>query len=334
MSFVQASAYGSGEFGSGSYEGGETSTPTSSSGGGSSTSSGSSGGAFTPSIQFDIKILTFESPVSLGESFDFTYFIKGVGNVNNDVTINFWIEKDGETITSGSDVIFMGNNEEKTEAASLFLPTGVESGTYRFNIKVNLGSISAESHRTIELLVDGDTATINQLFSIGFSLEEILLRSSDELLSIVTMENFDESPATIELDFKILDESGEVLDEESETWIVRLRGVSRKSFPGLDLQDGRYTFVVETLYNSRFADEFRQDFEVRENLVSPTLETDAIYIALGVSTLAIIILSLIIIMIAHSKIRRRKNKSKKTRKAKKSSKVSEMTLARKKLIRK
>ncbi|MEK7184729.1 MAG: hypothetical protein AAB683_01160, partial [Patescibacteria group bacterium] len=57
---------------------------------------------------FDIKIIDFESPARLGEFFEFTYFIKAVAEINNDVVISFWIEKGGEKISSGSDSIYLG----------------------------------------------------------------------------------------------------------------------------------------------------------------------------------------------------------------------------------
>lgn len=106
------------------------------------------------SVKFDIKIIDFDSPAKLGEFFDFTYFVKGVAEINSDVEIDFWIEVNGEVITSGKDVIFLGSFEEKTETTKLFLPSNVESGVYEFYIRVTHPSYSAESYRTIEIQVD------------------------------------------------------------------------------------------------------------------------------------------------------------------------------------
>jgi len=112
---------------------------------------------------FDIKIIDFESPVRLGEFFDFTYFVKGVADINSDVEISFWIERKGEIITSGSDTIYLGNFEEKTETTKLFLPSSFESGIYEFYIRVSHPSYSAESHRTIEVQVKGGIVSIDAL---------------------------------------------------------------------------------------------------------------------------------------------------------------------------
>lgn len=110
---------------------------------------------------FDIKILDFQSPIKIGDFFTFTYFIKGMADINDDVTVDFWIEKDGKIITSGSDVIYMGSFEEKTETTRLFLPSSFESGVYLFHVRVTHPSYSAESYRTIEVQIKEGIAEIN-----------------------------------------------------------------------------------------------------------------------------------------------------------------------------
>lgn len=120
---------------------------------------------------FDIKIIEFDSPAKLGEFFDFTYFIKGVAEINGDVEINFWIEQGGRIVSSGTDVIYMGSFEEKTETTKLFLPSDVSSGTYEFFVKVNLGTYTVESHRTMEIVVGEEG-----IATIGFSPETRELR--------------------------------------------------------------------------------------------------------------------------------------------------------------
>ncbi len=109
---------------------------------------------------FDVKIIDFESPVRLGEFFEFVYFIKGVAEINADVVVNFWIEKDGEIVTSGLDTIYLGSFEEKTETTRIFLPSSIESGIYTFVVEVDHESYSARSERTIEVRVEGGIAII------------------------------------------------------------------------------------------------------------------------------------------------------------------------------
>ncbi len=109
---------------------------------------------------FDVKIISFESPVKLGDFFNFTYSLKDMANINSDVNVDFWIEKDNKNITSGSEVIYVGGLKEVTQAGKLFIPESLESGTYTFYVKVSNDADIAEVHRTIQISVEGGIATI------------------------------------------------------------------------------------------------------------------------------------------------------------------------------
>ncbi len=113
---------------------------------------------------FDIKIIDFESPAKLGDFFDFTYLIKGMANVNDDVEVRFWIENQaGERVTSGSDTIYLGSFEEKTETTKIFLPTNIKSGIYQFYVEVAHQAYQAKSYRTIEIQVKEGIAIIGPI---------------------------------------------------------------------------------------------------------------------------------------------------------------------------
>lgn len=109
---------------------------------------------------FDMEILEFESPVKVGEFFDFTYFLKAVAEINGDVEIKFWIEQDGNIVTSGQDTIYFSSFEEKTKTKKLFLPDDISSGTYIFYIEVTYGTYTASAHRTIGIEVKDGMAEI------------------------------------------------------------------------------------------------------------------------------------------------------------------------------
>ena len=119
---------------------------------------------------FDVKIIDFESPAKLGDFFDFTYFIKGMAKINDDVEIRFWIEKDGKKIASGSDVIYLGSFEEKTETTKIFLPSNVKSGIYDFYVEVFHRDYTARSHRTIEIEVREGIAIISPIDTKGIGI--------------------------------------------------------------------------------------------------------------------------------------------------------------------
>ncbi|MCK5321614.1 hypothetical protein KAJ38_03475 [Candidatus Pacearchaeota archaeon] len=110
---------------------------------------------------FDVKIIDFQSPIQLGTEFEFTYFLKGMADISGDVEVHFWIEKDGEVVTSGHDTIYIGNFEEKTEKTSIYLPTTINSGVYTFFVQLSYGDYIANTHRTVEIAVgEGGVASI------------------------------------------------------------------------------------------------------------------------------------------------------------------------------
>lgn len=132
---------------------------------------------------FDIEIVDFESPAKLGEFFDFTYLVKGVADVNDDIEIHFWIEKDTTLITSGHDTIYLKSYEEKTKTTKLFLSDDLVSGTYDFFIQVKYGTYKAQSHRSVELfvgegglvLIDSPDLSNFALAAIGFGIFILIL---------------------------------------------------------------------------------------------------------------------------------------------------------------
>ncbi|MDZ4226660.1 MAG: hypothetical protein U1B79_00960, partial [Candidatus Pacearchaeota archaeon] len=109
---------------------------------------------------FSVRIIDFESPVLVGKFMEFSYATRSVSDVDGAANIYFWIEKGGEVITSGHDVIFLGNFEERTRTAKIFLPSNFESGVYDLNIEVDYQGYTANSQRTIEMNVKGGLATV------------------------------------------------------------------------------------------------------------------------------------------------------------------------------
>lgn len=109
---------------------------------------------------FSIRIIDFQSPVKLGEFLEFSYTTRGVSGINETSEVNFWIEKGGEIITSGSDTIYLGV-EGKIRTADIFLPTSVKSGIYELKIEVDHEGHIRNAYRTIEINIKGGIATIN-----------------------------------------------------------------------------------------------------------------------------------------------------------------------------
>lgn len=105
---------------------------------------------------FDLKILTVDSPVQPGDFFDFSYLVKGIGDISGDVTLDFWLEKGGNKVVSGTDVIFIGKNDQRIEATNLFLPTTLPEGKYTFKIQLTYDRYQIVSSRTVEVKVPAE----------------------------------------------------------------------------------------------------------------------------------------------------------------------------------
>ena len=65
----------------------------------------------------------------------------------------------------------MGNFEERTRTASIFLPSDFESGIYELKIEVDYGGYIQEAYRTIEINVKNGFATL----SLGFGKTNIII---------------------------------------------------------------------------------------------------------------------------------------------------------------
>ena len=173
---VYAANYGAGTYGTGAYGIGEVISPTPPSDG------GGGGGGVPPECLddsaceadevcqngtciklFDVEIIDFDLLAKLGDFFDFTYLIKGVADINDDVEVMFWIEKDGKIITSGQDTIYLKSFEEKIKTTKLILPSNLTSGNYVFFVQVKHDNYIARSHRTIEVKVSEGIAEIRSL---------------------------------------------------------------------------------------------------------------------------------------------------------------------------
>ena len=132
---------------------------------------------------FSVRILDFQSPVDLGEFLEFSYATRSILGVNGTAEITFWIEKGGQIISSGSDTIFLGNLEERTRTANIFLPSDFESGVYELRMEVDYRGYVQKAYRTIEINVKGGFATIN----LGFGKTNIAIISLLILLAILNI---------------------------------------------------------------------------------------------------------------------------------------------------
>ncbi len=142
-----------------------------------------SGKATSEQPIFSVRILDFQSPVDLGGFLEFSYATRSISSVNGTAEITFWIEKGGKVISPGQDVIFLGNLEERTRTANVFIPSDFESGVYDLKIEVDYNGNIQEAYRTIEINVKGGLATIN----FGFGKTNLIIIFLLALLSILNI---------------------------------------------------------------------------------------------------------------------------------------------------
>ena len=203
---------------------------------------------------FDLKILQVDSPLQPGEFLDFSYFMKGMANISGDVTLNFWLEKGIEKATSGTDVIFMGNFEEKIEEGNLFLPSTIEEGKYKFNVKLTFDGYEIVSSRLVEVLKE----TPLLVNFVILDLPKIEVDKPWDYSAILSV-NKDE-PLPLNLKQKITKQSEEVWFKESNL-ILEKSLVIKEKVPGLET--GEYTLELEAVYGSETVSA-KQSFTVGE----------------------------------------------------------------------
>jgi len=118
---------------------------------------------------FDIKIIKFDSSAKLGEFFNFTYTIETIKEIEGNVSINFWIEQDGNIIASGQDKMHIKSPEKITKMGTFLLPKEItKTGIYEFYIKLSYDAYNVSIHNRIEIIVDEEgIATIDIISKYG-----------------------------------------------------------------------------------------------------------------------------------------------------------------------
>ncbi len=83
---------------------------------------------------FDIILLYADTPVEAGDFLDFTYFIKAMTRLSDDIEISYWLESvdSKEKVIEGSYVAYFGDYEGKTLDSRLYLPKKLEGMYYLY----------------------------------------------------------------------------------------------------------------------------------------------------------------------------------------------------------
>jgi len=74
-----------------------------------------------------------------------------MANISGDVEVSFWLEADGKVVSSGYDTIYIGEYDEKTKTARLFISEELAPGQHTLFIELKHLDYTVSSHRTMEV---------------------------------------------------------------------------------------------------------------------------------------------------------------------------------------
>jgi len=133
----------------------------------------------------------------------------------------------------------------------------------------------------------------SQLFDIKLGLQNDVINNVYELSAWVTFESFGSEPTSVNLTYIILDELGNEVYKKEDRVVVETEKFIAEGFAGSNLDYGRYTLVLKTLYNVDVEDEFRQEFTIEEEGLLESLSLISVLIGI----LAIIVLFIVVTII-------------------------------------
>jgi len=125
---------------------------------------------------------------------------------------------------------------------------------------------SSATGSAITGIVKKETELPKQLFDISFDIEDVLILSVNDLIFKVSLESFGTEPTSIEMTFIIQDENKKQVYFEQDSIVVETESIFIKTFPDLDLDFGKYTVYLRTLYNEDVEDVFLKEFEIRSKI--------------------------------------------------------------------
>lgn len=176
--------------------------------------------------------------------------------------------------------------------------------------KETVTNSSEESEGVVE-----DTMLPEQLFDITFNLESFIIQSISEFSGIVTFESFGTVPTAVNLTLIILNENGNEIYRDDSEIIVTTEEVLRLKYKGSEnisdnIDDGKYTVILHTLYNVDVFDEFRQEFELRKDksLLDKSFGVIKNFLVDYFLWWAIFVILLLVLFIIYSPIKTKKTK--------------------------
>ncbi|MBI2507650.1 hypothetical protein HYV89_01725 [Candidatus Woesearchaeota archaeon] len=276
LQLVQAANYGEGDYGKGSYGVGEEAVQTSTTTTATSGGGGSGGKSFSGCLSnndcspglicrdgdclrlFDIKLIHADSPMIAGEFLDFSYLIKEMSQISDDVIISYSLEdfKTGKAFSTGEETIFIARNEDKVLNSRLWIPSSIQ-GLYKLNIKVHYLDYSATASQTIEILKVG--TQVDEMISFNIYMEEKSLSGKADLNFYIFSNTDEEKSVSIT---NLLIRNSEVVIKNEGRFIVS--NTLKLPFKTSELPAGSYKVVMLVKYKDKTTS-FEKEIEIAES---------------------------------------------------------------------
>lgn len=132
-----------------------------------------------------------------------------------------------------------------------------------------------------------DAEVPDQLFDITFTIDETLISSIDDLSGIITFASFGSQPTPVDYKLILLDNNKNEIKVFSGEITVQTENViltSFEEFKGLNLPNGKYEVIYESVYNVDVKDHFTQVFTIGE------VKSEAKSIPMGVVIIFVVII--------------------------------------------
>jgi hypothetical protein len=230
---------------------------------------------------FDIKIVRIDDPVEAGEKIDFAYNISNNTLSNGNAYIEYWLEKEGQTIVSGSETVYLNSGDAREIDGSLIKLDDI-TGEYSFYLKLTRqGQTDLVRSRDIEIMVGAPTN-----IELTLSTVEEGDETNPAIFSIEIGSNRDETlPITIREKIYL---DGKLIWEKKQTVPISVFKHFLEEVHGLE--EGKYEIEIE----ASFQDQTKKVSQIFEKKPS---EAEAIFLEISLE-ITLLIIALILIAIA------------------------------------
>lgn len=126
----------------------------------------------------------------------------------------------------------------------------------------NIGTCSDDLDKPIEKR--RCPKTTKKSMEAKLELQDNILHKSEILTALVVLHNFESEPTDTNIEYSILDESGEEVFSGKDYFSVETEEIITKKFGELSLRPGRYLLVMKIIYNDGTEEESVQEFRIEE----------------------------------------------------------------------